>query len=122
MMSMNGVTVSVVFLLSSLAHAADSASTHASQAVTDSAAASGHASSSMAHGVVASGQVTSAIASVPLLSGAVVSGTVGAVSAGVGRDSLRASAIPVGTPLEVTNEVITVMPPNEALKIKDKPL
>ena len=122
MMSMNGVTVSVVFLLSSLAYAADSGSTHASQAATDSAAASGHASAGMSHGVVASGQVASAIASVPLLSGAVVLGSVGAVSAGVGRDSLRASAIPVGTPLEVTNEIITVMPPNEALKIKNTPL
>ncbi len=119
MLSMNCMTISVFCLLCTLAHAADRDTTHASQAVRDSAAASKHASSSVVHTMLASGRVVSAVAAVPLLSGAVVSGSAGAVSAGVGRDSLRAAA---GTPLEVTDEVITVMPPNEALKTKDTPL
>lgn len=118
MVSMNCMTFSVVFLFSTMAHAAEQVTTHASQSVTDSAAASGHAGSGVVHGMVASGQVISAVAAVPLLSGAVVSGSVGAVSARVGRDSLRAAATPIGTPLEVTDEVITVMPPNKALKTK----
>jgi hypothetical protein len=31
---------------------------------------------------------------------------------------LRAATAPIGTPLEISDESITVMPPNEALKSK----
>jgi len=92
--------------------------THADQAAKDGVAASGHTSASAAHSVAASGQVTSAILAVPLLSGAAALGSAGAVSATAGRGSLRAATVPIGTPLEISDESITVMPPNEALKSK----
>jgi hypothetical protein len=92
--------------------------TNAGQAAKDGVAASGHASASAAHSVAASGQVTSAILAVPLLSGAAALGSASAVSATAGRDSLRAATAPIGTPLEISDESITVMPPNEALKSK----
>lgn len=95
--------------------------THAGQAVNDAARASGHASGSAAHSIAASGQVTSAVMAVPLSVGGVVLGSVGAASAGSARESMRAANAPIGTPLNVTDEVISVMPPNQALKAKDGP-
>lgn len=105
--------VSVYLLLSftcGQGFAADN--THAAQAVKDGVTASGKASTSAAHSIVASGQVTSAVAAVPLSVG-------GAVSTGAARSSMKAATAPIGTPLEVTDESITTMPPNEALKRKD---
>jgi hypothetical protein len=93
--------------------------THAEQAVQESAQASGNASASAAHSIVASGQVTSAASAVPLSVGGAVLGSAGAVSAGAAHDSMKAATAPIGTPLEVTDESITTMPPNEALKTKN---
>jgi hypothetical protein len=93
---------------------------HAGQAAKSGVAASGNASASAAHSVAASGQVTSAMSAMPLLSGGAVLGSVGAVSAAAGHDSMKAATAPIGTPLQITDEAITVMPPNEALKSKVK--
>jgi len=93
--------------------------THSGQAVQESAQASGHASASAAHSIVASGQVTSAASAVPLSIGGAVLGSAGAVSTGAAHDSMKAATAPIGTPLEVTDESITTMPPNEALKTKN---
>ena len=93
--------------------------THAGRAVTYSGQASVAASGSAAHSIAASGQVTSAASAIPLAISGVVLGSTGAVSTGVAHDSMRAATAPIGTPLTVTNEVITIMPPNEALKPKD---
>jgi hypothetical protein len=95
--------------------------THAGRAVSEAAQSSSHASASAAHSIAASGQVTSAASAIPLSIGGAVLGSAGAVSAGAARDSMRAATAPIGTPLEITDEVITVVPPNEALKAKGKP-
>jgi len=92
---------------------------HAAQAVNNGVTASGHASASAAHSVAASGQLTSAAVAVPLLSAGAVAGSVGKASTQVGADSMRAATVPIGTPLEVTDEPITVMSPKEALKPKN---
>ncbi len=90
--------------------------THAGQAAGNAAQASGHASASAAHSIAASGQVTSAASAAPLSIGgaALVSG--GAVSMGAAHGSAHAATSKPGAPLEITDEAITVMPPNEALK------
>lgn len=93
--------------------------THAGRAVNEAVQSSGHASASAAHSIAASGQVTSAILAVPLSVGGAVLGSAGAVSAGAARDLMRAATSPIGTPLEITDEVISVIPPNEALKAKN---
>lgn len=87
--------------------------THAGQA-------SGHASASAAHSIAASGQVTSAASAMPLSIGgaALISG--GVASVGAAHGSMRAATSPVGKPLKITDEAITVTPPSEALKRKDK--
>jgi hypothetical protein len=93
--------------------------THAGRAITYSGQASVAASGSAAHSIAASGQVTSAASAMPLAIGGAVLGSGGAVSAGAARDSMKAATAPIGTPLPITNENITIMPPNEMLKAKE---
>ena len=88
------------------------------QAVGNSAQASAHASASAGHAIAASGQATLGVSAIPLAIGGVVSGTAGAVSSQAAQSSARAATAPIGTPLDITDETITVMPPNEALKEK----
>jgi hypothetical protein len=92
--------------------------THGAQAVNDAGQASGHASASAAHSIVASGQVTSAMLAAPLMSGAVVAGSVGNASGTAADSMLQAANAPIGTPLPVSNESVTVVPPDVALKAR----
>lgn len=104
----------LIALLATSAFAADP--THSGQASANAAQSGSHASASAGHSIAASGQVTSAISAVPLAIGGLVSGAVGAASSQAARSSAQAATAPIGTPLEITDETITVMPPNEALK------
>lgn len=101
-----------VFLsITGTAVASDNASGNAAQS-------GSHASASLGHSIAASGQVTSAASAIPLSVGGAALSVGGAVSIGAANDSAKAAASPVGKPLVITDEVITVMPPNEALKKK----
>ncbi|MDR2239503.1 MAG: hypothetical protein LBE33_03590 [Zoogloeaceae bacterium] len=93
--------------------------THSGQAAKHSGAASANASGSAAHSIAASGQATSAVMAVPLSVGGVALSTAGAVSIGVAGGSMKAATASAGKPLEITDETITVIPPNEALKTKN---
>lgn len=63
------------------------------------------------------GRVVSGTSAIPLSVGAAVLSAGGAASAGaVGTDSTQPA--PIDAPLEITSEIITVMPPNEALQQK----
>ena len=111
-----------VFIMLVGAHHAFSAedTTHAGQAIHYAGQASANASVSAAHSIAASGQVTSAVSAVPLAIGGAVSGAVVAASTGAARDLMKAATSPAGNRLEVTDETITTMPPNEALKAKEE--
>jgi hypothetical protein len=100
---------------------AQTAVDNAAQAVDNGVKGSGHASASAAHSIAASGQVTSGVLAVPLLASGAVAGSAGAASANSGAASLNVASTPIGTPLIVTDESITVMPPNQALKSKTEP-
>jgi len=89
--------------------------THAGRAVEHGAASFSHASGSIAHSIAASGQVTSAASAIPLA----ISGGAGAVSGQLAHDSMKAATAPIGAPLPITDEAMTVVPPNEALRKKD---
>jgi len=93
----------------------------AGDAAKQSVQASGKASASAAHSVAASGKVTSAMSAVPLSVGGAALGSAAAVTTDAARDSARTATAPIGTPLEITDEAITVVPPNEALKAGNKP-
>lgn len=86
-----------------------------SAASSNFSAASANSIGSVAHGIAASGQVTSAVLAVPLASGAAVLGTAANVSA-----NAASSQAPIGTPLKVTDETVTIMSPSEALSPKNK--
>jgi hypothetical protein len=103
-------------LLSLATSALAQGASHGGQAVTEAGQASGHASASAAHSIVASGQVTSAALAVPLMSGAVVAGSVGNASGTAADSMLQAANAPIGTPLPVSTETVTVLPPDVALK------
>ena len=90
--------------------------THSGRAVQESGRASVHASASAAHAIAASGQATSAVSAVPLSYSGAVLGSAGAVSAQTARSLAKAATAPIGTPLDITEESIMIMPPNEALK------
>lgn len=93
--------------------------THSGRAVQASGQAASNIGTSAAHGVAASGQAASGIAAVPLSAAGVVSGVAGAASMDAAGASANAASAPLGTtPLPVTNETITVIPPNEALKAR----
>lgn len=102
-------------MLAAPAMAAD----HAGHASGHAVQSGSHASASAGHSVAASGQVTSAASAIPLSIGGAALSVGGAVSMGAAHDSARAAASPVGKPLPITDEIITVTPPNEALKRKD---
>jgi hypothetical protein len=100
----------------SLGHAVAQSTTYSGKAIQESGKASGHVAASAGLGLVASGQVTSAVVAVPLSVGGAVLGSAGGVSAASGQTLMQAATAPIGTPLAVSDEVITVMPPNQALK------
>lgn len=93
--------ISVLIIVLGFSTPGFSKDTHSDRAVTHGSQASEHASGSAAHAIANSGQAVSGAASVPFMA----SGTSGAASA------------PIGEPLKVTNETITIgLFPDQALK------
>lgn len=90
--------------------------THLGAAISEALQASGHASASAVHSIAASGQVTFAASAVPLALVGSALLTVGTTSVAAAGDLLQAATAPIGTPLPITDEVLVVTPPNEALK------
>lgn len=93
-------------------HAAMADASLSGQAIKSSVNASLQASASFAHALAASGQATLAVSTIPFAIG----GSVGAVSGQIANDSMRAANAPIGTPLPVTDEVLTIASPDEALR------
>lgn len=93
-------------------HAAIADASLSGQAVKGSVNASLQASASFAHALAASGHATLVVSAIPFAIG----GSVGAVSGQIANDSMRAANAPIGTPLTITDEVLTIAAPNEALK------
>lgn len=89
---------------------------NASIAVTQSSQASILASASVAHALAASGQAALAVSSVPFAIGGVVLGGAGGASGRAAKASINAASAPATTALPVTDQTITVIPPNQALK------
>ncbi len=86
--------------------------THSGRAFVEAGNASSHASASAAHSIAGTAQVTSAALAVPLF----VVGAVGGLSNEIAIDLMDIATAPVGTPLEISDESMTVGPaPNNAL-------
>jgi hypothetical protein len=114
------IFLTYIFMFATIGSAIAENETHPGRAARESMQASGHASASAGHSIAASGQVTSAALAVPLSVGGAVLGSAGAVSTNAASDLMKTATAPIGTPLKITNEAITSIPPNEALKAKNK--
>ncbi len=84
-------------------------------AVKSGSNASKHTSASVAHGLIATGQLASGVVAVPLLSVGAVAAGVGASAMAVGVNSLNGAQSSTGNHLPLTDETVTVLPPNRAL-------
>ena len=104
----------LVFLISAQIYAQSTPASR--QELSRLAEAGSNASGNIVNGVVASGRLTSAISAVPLSVGAVVLGSAATVISEAATESAKLALIPIGQPLPVSDQVVTTMPPNEALK------
>ncbi|MDD4964424.1 MAG: hypothetical protein PHI11_10965 [Gallionella sp.] len=73
---------------------------------------------SVSNAMGSTGRVISGTSAIPLSVGAVVLSAGATMSAGAAQGSTQTVAAPIGTPLAITSETITVMPPNQALQKK----
>jgi len=72
----------------------------------------GHSAIAAGHSVVGAAKLTSAAVALPL----VIVGSVGAVSAYMGNSLMKAANKPIGEPLEISDEALTVGPsPDRAI-------
>jgi len=85
---------------------AQGSSQHSGQAV-------GHSALAVGHGAIGSAKLTSAAVAVPFIA----VGAVGAVSAEMGKGLIKVANKPIGEPLEISDEVLTVGPsPDRAIR------
>ncbi len=89
---------------------------NAQQAVKAGGRASANASASAAHSLVATGQLVSGLVAVPMLaSGTAVVG-VGGSAVQAGASLMDAASRPIGAPLPITDETLSIVAPDQALR------
>ena len=86
------------------------------QAVKAGGRASGNVAASAGHSLVATGQLASGVVATPLLASGAIAMGVGSASVQAGGSLMNAATKPIGTPLPVTEETISIIPPNTALQ------
>ena len=88
----------------------------ATQAIRAGGRASGNVAASAGHSLAATGQLASGVVATPLLASGAVAAGVGSAAAKTGESLMNAATSPIGTPLPVTDETISILPPNKALQ------
>jgi hypothetical protein len=78
--------------------------------------ASSNAAASAGHSLVATGQLASGVVATPLLASGAIAVGVGGAAVQAGGSLMGAASSPIGTPLPVTDETISIIPPNKALQ------
>lgn len=78
--------------------------------------ASGNAAASAGHSLVATGQLASGVVATPLLASGAIAVGVGSAAVQAGGSLMNVATSPIGTPLPVTDETISIIPPNKALQ------
>lgn len=94
---------------------------HIGQSVQAGGRASGNASASAGHSLAATGQLASGVVATPILASGVVAAGAGSAAAQAGGALMNSASRPMGTPLPVTDETVSILPPNQALKMPSKP-
>lgn len=86
------------------------------KAVNSSGQAGSQAAGSAMHSLVAVGQLASGVVATPLLASGAISVGVGSAAVQAGGSLMSAATSPIGTPLPVTEETISIISPNRALQ------
>jgi hypothetical protein len=86
------------------------------KAVKTGGQASGNAAASAGHSLVATGQLASGVVATPLLTSGAISVGVGSAALQAGGSLMNAATHPIGSPLPVTEETVSIIPPNKALQ------
>lgn len=88
----------------------------AEKAVQAGGRASGNASASAGHSLAATGQLTSGVIAMPVLASGTVAVGAGSAAVQAGGSLMDAASRPMGQPLPVSDETISILPPNKALQ------
>jgi len=102
-MIITGLSLVLALLTSSFSLAGP----NSGQAIIESGQASMHSSAASVHTVIGSGQAVSAVAAMPFA----LSHGIGEVSGEIADNLLDAATTPIGVPLTITDETVTVGPP-----------
>lgn len=86
------------------------------QAVKAAGRASGNAAASVGHSLLATGQLASGVVATPLLASGAVATGVGSAATQAGGSLMNTASSPIGKPLPLTDETISIIPPNQALQ------
>ena len=88
---------------------------HAEHAVQASGRASGNASASAGHSLAATGQLASGVIATPILASGIVTVSIGSAAKQVGGSVMDSASRPIGKSLPITDETVSILPPNKAL-------
>ena len=86
------------------------------KAVKTGGQASSNAAASAGHSLVATGQLASGVVATPLLASGAIAVGVGSAAVQAGGSLMNAANHPIGAPLPVTEETVSIIPPNKALQ------
>ena len=107
--------IACVFVLATNTATANPAG-HATEAARAGLRASGNAAASAGHSLAATGQLASGVVATPILASGAMAVGVGSAAVQAGGSLMNAANSPIGTPLPVSEETVSVLPPNQALQ------
>jgi len=116
---MNKSTTAAVLICALMAYTASATANPAEQlqqAVKAGGRASGNAIASAGHSLAATGQLASGVVATPLLASGAIAVGVGSAAVQAGGSLMNTATSPIGTPLPVTEETVSIIPPNKALQ------
>jgi len=94
---------------------------HAEHAVQAGGRASGNASASAGHSLAATGQLASGVIAIPILASGVGAVSLGSTAVQAGGSMMDSASRPIGKPLPITDETVSILPPNKALQQSTTP-
>lgn len=109
-------TVLVAALSASAATALANPSEQVEKAVQAGGRASGNASASAGHSLAATGQLASGVMATPVMASGAIAVGAGSAAMQAGGSLMDTANRPIGAPLPVTDEVVSILPPNKALQ------
>ena len=86
------------------------------KAVKTGGQASSNVAASAGRSLLATGQLASGVVATPLLASGTIAVGVGSAAVQAGGSLMNAATSPIGTPLPVTEETVSIIPPNKALQ------